>query len=165
MWTVPVRGNNSTRRNLIASHPQATAVLCHRHRCLTSSCHYMLMQFLGMLRTGLISDVMFLCNPSEGVFHSLVALGRDVCGHRCTVHGGLTSAVIDETTGRRGKMRRGSTSSRPCQLESSHSQHLPQPGDGMLHSAAWAVISSWHKPLTAALAATLGILMATSDPG
>lgn len=55
--------------------------------------------FLGMLRSGIISDVMFLCNPSEGLFHSLVAMGRDVCGHRCTVHGGFTSAVIDETTG------------------------------------------------------------------
>lgn len=59
-------------------------------------------QFLGMLRSGIISDVMFLCNPSEGLFHSLVAMGRDVCGHRCTVHGGFTSAVIDETTGKAG---------------------------------------------------------------
>lgn len=34
-----------------------------------------------------------------GVFHALVALGEDVCGHPMTVHGGFTSAVIDETTG------------------------------------------------------------------
>ena len=36
----------------------------------------------------------------SGEFHSLLAMGADVCGHPCTVHGGFTSAVIDETTGR-----------------------------------------------------------------
>lgn len=56
-------------------------------------------QFLGLLRQEIISDVMFLFNPESGFFHSLIAMGPDVCGHPCTVHGGFTSAVIDETTG------------------------------------------------------------------
>jgi hypothetical protein len=36
--------------------------------------------------------------PSGGPsVHSVLALGIDVCGHPRTVHGGLTSAVFDET--------------------------------------------------------------------
>ena len=58
------------------------------------------MQFLGLLRQDIIRDVMFLFNPESGLFHALIAMGSDVCGHPCTVHGGFTSAVIDETTGK-----------------------------------------------------------------
>lgn len=32
-------------------------------------------------------------------FHSVVQLGKDVCGYPQTVHGGLTAAIIDETFG------------------------------------------------------------------
>ena len=70
---------------------------CHHEAvwCFTPLC----LQFLGLLQQGIIRDVLFLFNPTSSVFHSLVALGVDVCGHPCTVHGGFTSAVIDETTG------------------------------------------------------------------
>lgn len=33
------------------------------------------------------------------MFHSVVVLGKEVCGYPQTVHGGLTAAIIDETLG------------------------------------------------------------------
>ena len=55
--------------------------------------------FLSMLREDLIKDISFLWGPQQCEFHTLIALGPDVCGHKGIVHGGFTSAVIDETTG------------------------------------------------------------------
>eukprot|EP00887_Chlorella_sp_A99_P003126 scaffold9.g3126.t1 len=70
--------------------------------------------FLSMLREGLVRDVMFLYNEEVGdlargrpprmrtqadAFHTLIATSCDVCGHSGIVHGGFTSAVLDETTG------------------------------------------------------------------
>lgn len=55
--------------------------------------------FLSLLRQDLIRDLLFLWNPRERAFHTLMAVGMDVCGHPSIVHGGFTSAMIDETTG------------------------------------------------------------------
>lgn len=55
--------------------------------------------FLSMLREGLVRDVMFLYNEEADAFHTLIATSCDVCGHSGIVHGGFTSAVLDETTG------------------------------------------------------------------
>lgn len=38
-------------------------------------------------------------DPASTRFHSVVSLGREVCGWPSTVHGGLTAALVDETLG------------------------------------------------------------------
>jgi hypothetical protein len=38
-------------------------------------------------------------DPAGRAFHSVVVLGKEVCGYPSTVHGGLTAAIIDETLG------------------------------------------------------------------
>lgn len=55
--------------------------------------------FLSLLRQGLVRDVLFLFNEEKEAFHTLIATSTDVCGHSGIVHGGFTSAVLDETTG------------------------------------------------------------------
>ncbi|KAL4447554.1 hypothetical protein ABPG75_004773 [Micractinium tetrahymenae] len=55
--------------------------------------------FLSLLRQDLIRDLLFLWNPRERAFRTLMSVGMDVCGHPSIVHGGFTSAMIDETTG------------------------------------------------------------------
>ncbi|PSC68178.1 Acyl-coenzyme A thioesterase THEM4 isoform A [Micractinium conductrix] len=55
--------------------------------------------FLSLLRQDLIRDLLFLYNPTERTFRTLMSVGMDVCGHPTIVHGGFTSAMIDETTG------------------------------------------------------------------
>lgn len=55
--------------------------------------------FLTMLRQRLIADICFMWNSKQKIFHTLVALGPEVAGHPRITHGGLTSAIIDETTG------------------------------------------------------------------
>ncbi|EFN59955.1 hypothetical protein CHLNCDRAFT_133041 [Chlorella variabilis] len=55
--------------------------------------------FLSLLRQDLIRDLLFLYSPTHRTFHTLMSVGLDVCGHPSIVHGGFTSAMIDETTG------------------------------------------------------------------
>lgn len=55
--------------------------------------------FLAMLRQRLIDDICFYYHAEKRQFHTMVALGADVAGHPRIVHGGFTSALIDETTG------------------------------------------------------------------
>jgi acyl-coenzyme A thioesterase PaaI-like protein len=55
--------------------------------------------FAALLKVGLIQDMLCLFNLKERQFHSLVTLGKNVCGHPGIVHGGLTAALIDETLG------------------------------------------------------------------
>ncbi|KDD75612.1 hypothetical protein H632_c592p0, partial [Helicosporidium sp. ATCC 50920] len=47
----------------------------------------------------LIKDVVSVWNPQTREFHSLLALGSEVAGHPRITHGGLTAAILDETTG------------------------------------------------------------------
>jgi acyl-coenzyme A thioesterase PaaI-like protein len=55
--------------------------------------------FITMLRQRLISDILFMWNSKQQVFHTVLALGEEVAGHPRVTHGGFTSAVIDESTG------------------------------------------------------------------
>ncbi len=51
------------------------------------------LQFLSLLRQDLIRDLLFLWNPREQAFHTLMSVGMDVCGHPSIVHGGFTSGT------------------------------------------------------------------------
>lgn len=52
-----------------------------------------------MIRSEQIKEFRCFYDPAARAFHSVVVLGRDVCGYPSTVHGGLTAAIIDETLG------------------------------------------------------------------
>jgi hypothetical protein len=51
------------------------------------------LQFLSLLRQDLIRDLLFLWNPAQRAFHTLLSVGIDVCGHPRIVHGGFTSGA------------------------------------------------------------------------
>lgn len=55
--------------------------------------------FLTLLKQDLLRDLMFLWDPQQRTFYTLMSIGMGVCGHPSIVHGGFTSALIDETTG------------------------------------------------------------------
>lgn len=55
--------------------------------------------FETMRRSEQIKEFRCFYDPARRAFHSVVVLGRDVCGYPSTVHGGLTAAIIDETFG------------------------------------------------------------------
>lgn len=55
--------------------------------------------FETMLRSDQIREFRCFFDPSKREFHSVVVLGKDVCGYPSTVHGGLTAAIVDETFG------------------------------------------------------------------
>lgn len=55
--------------------------------------------FTAFLKVGLINDMLCLYSSESQNFHTIVTLGSNVCGHPKIVHGGLTSAIIDETLG------------------------------------------------------------------
>lgn len=57
------------------------------------------MQFTALLKTDLVQDMLFLFNASEKTAYLVIDLGKDVCGHAKIVHGGLLSAICDETYG------------------------------------------------------------------
>jgi acyl-coenzyme A thioesterase PaaI-like protein len=56
-------------------------------------------QFETMLKSEQIREFRCFFDPSARRFHSVVALGKEVCGYPSTVHGGLTAAIVDETLG------------------------------------------------------------------
>ena len=51
------------------------------------------LQFLSLLRQDLIRDLLFMWNPAQRAFHTLLSVGIDVCGHPRIVHGGFTSGA------------------------------------------------------------------------
>jgi hypothetical protein len=56
-------------------------------------------QFETMIRSEQIKEFRCFYDPAGLRFHSVVVLGKEVCGYPATVHGGLTAAIIDETLG------------------------------------------------------------------
>jgi acyl-coenzyme A thioesterase PaaI-like protein len=56
-------------------------------------------QFTALLKTSLVKDMLFLLNIDDLVAYLAIDLGPDVCGHAKIVHGGLLSAICDETLG------------------------------------------------------------------
>ncbi|KAI8475037.1 MAG: HotDog domain-containing protein [Monoraphidium minutum] len=55
--------------------------------------------FLSLLDHHLIKDMVVAYNASSRQLHNALRFGIDVCGHPNIVHGGLTSAILDETFG------------------------------------------------------------------
>jgi hypothetical protein len=55
----------------------------------------------------MVQDMVCVYNEKSEQFHTIVRVGRDVCGYPKTVHGGLTAAIADETF--------GGTPSRTCE--------------------------------------------------
>jgi hypothetical protein len=55
------------------------------------------LQFLSLLENGLIQDMLTLY--TERQIHSVLRFGTPVCGHPTIVHGGMISALFDETFG------------------------------------------------------------------
>ncbi|MEW5314202.1 MAG: hypothetical protein WDW38_005717 [Sanguina aurantia] len=55
--------------------------------------------FQAMELSGQIKELRCFYDSKASVFHTVVLVGKDVCGHPQTVHGGLTAAIIDETFG------------------------------------------------------------------
>lgn len=55
--------------------------------------------FTAFLRHNLLLDLVCLYNSREREVYTLYHLGTDTCGHPGIVHGGLTSAMVDETFG------------------------------------------------------------------
>lgn len=51
------------------------------------------------MQSGQILELRCFYDQEERKFHSVVVLGKDVCGFPQTVHGGLTAAIVDETFG------------------------------------------------------------------
>eukprot|EP00775_Hariotina_reticulata_P012077 gene12077-12217_t len=54
-------------------------------------------QFVSLLENGLIQDMLTLY--TERQIHSVLRFGTPVCGHPAIVHGGMISALFDETFG------------------------------------------------------------------
>jgi len=52
-----------------------------------------------MRRSEQVKEFRCFYDPANRTFHSVVVLGKEVCGYPATVHGGLTAAIIDETLG------------------------------------------------------------------
>lgn len=55
--------------------------------------------FSALLRNGMLKDMVCYYDKGHREFHTVLQLGRDVCGFPTIVHGGLTAAVMDETLG------------------------------------------------------------------
>mmetsp|Transcript_32245 Transcript_32245/g.71351 ORF Transcript_32245/g.71351 Transcript_32245/m.71351 type:complete len:278 (+) Transcript_32245:89-922(+) len=55
--------------------------------------------FDTMVQSGQIQEFRCFYDYATKQFHSVVQLGKDVCGFPQTVHGGLTAAIVDETFG------------------------------------------------------------------
>ncbi|KAG1665542.1 hypothetical protein FOA52_000688 [Chlamydomonas sp. UWO 241] len=87
--------------------------------------------FETMAASGQIREFRCFYNRDECSFHSVVALGRDVCGFPQTVHGGLTAAIVDETLGGLGVCvwRAGALGFRPpaytARLELDYKRKIP----------------------------------------
>lgn len=47
----------------------------------------------------MVQDMVCVYNRQSHQFHTIVRVGRDVCGYPKTVHGGLTAAIADESFG------------------------------------------------------------------
>jgi hypothetical protein len=47
----------------------------------------------------MVREMVCVYNKKSTEFHTVVRVGRDVCGYPRTVHGGLTAAISDETFG------------------------------------------------------------------
>jgi acyl-coenzyme A thioesterase PaaI-like protein len=58
-----------------------------------------MMQFDMMECEQMVQDMVCVYNDRSQQFHTIVRVGRDVCGYPKTVHGGLTAAIADETFG------------------------------------------------------------------
>ena len=57
------------------------------------------MQFDMMEGEAMVREMVCVYNRNTKEFHTIVRVGRDVCGYPRTVHGGLTAAIADETFG------------------------------------------------------------------
>ncbi|KAL6770898.1 hypothetical protein ACKKBF_B33150 [Auxenochlorella protothecoides x Auxenochlorella symbiontica] len=55
--------------------------------------------FSAFVSKGIVEDLTGYYNPEQRRWHSVVALGREVCGFPRVVHGGLTAAMFDESFG------------------------------------------------------------------
>eukprot|EP00891_Asterochloris_glomerata_P007240 jgi/Astpho2/7240/Aster-01548 len=55
--------------------------------------------FSAMLRQGALRDMLCFYDSQKRKFHTVLQLGREVCGFPRIVHGGLTAAIMDETFG------------------------------------------------------------------
>lgn len=61
------------------------------------------MQFTAFLKVGLVLDMICLFSAEKQNFHTIVTLGKNVCGHPKIVHGGkvaektrlLCKSVVD----------------------------------------------------------------------
>ena len=88
-------------------------------------------QFEAMIQSGQIVELRCFYDHEEKEFHSVVQLGRDVCGFPQTVHGGLTAAIMDETLGGLGVSlwRSGALGFRPpaytARLEVDYKKKIP----------------------------------------
>ena len=87
-------------------------------------------QFEAMIQSGQIVELRCFYDHEEKEFHSVVQLGRDVCGFPQTVHGGLTAAIMDETLGGLGVSlwRSGAIGWQHAHLESEISRPWQQAG-------------------------------------
>ena len=56
-------------------------------------------QFDMMEGEAMVREMVCVYNKNTKEFHTIVRVGRDVCGYPRTVHGGLTAAIADETFG------------------------------------------------------------------
>jgi hypothetical protein len=59
-------------------------------------------QFLSLLTNHLLHDMVVVYSPAATTVHTALRLGVPVCGHPQITHGGLTSAIFDETYGGEG---------------------------------------------------------------
>lgn len=55
--------------------------------------------FSAFVSKGIVQDLTGYYNPDAKCWHSVIALGREVCGFPRVVHGGLTAALFDESFG------------------------------------------------------------------
>lgn len=54
---------------------------------------FSVVQFTALLRHGLVGDLTCLYDRQAHTLHTLVALGKNVCGHGGLVHGGMSATV------------------------------------------------------------------------
>lgn len=87
--------------------------------------------FEVMMQNGQIGKFRCFYDRKKKEFHSIVQLGKDVCGFPQTVHGGLTAAILDETLGGLGvcMWRSGALGFRPpaytARLELDYKRKIP----------------------------------------
>lgn len=55
--------------------------------------------FSALLGVELVRDMVCMYEQPTQQFHTVVALGSNVCGHRGILHGGMSAMIIDETLG------------------------------------------------------------------